>query len=72
MSASASRFGSGAFSRYVTAADLGSAVGPLIGWMVVAELGDPMWSLALGGACYLLAVLAISGKQKNVVGLGIW
>ncbi|MCZ6616784.1 MAG: hypothetical protein O7E57_01525, partial [Gammaproteobacteria bacterium] len=54
----ASRQGPAAFARYVTASDFGSASGPLLGWLVVAWLGDPGLSLGLGGICYLLAVSA--------------
>lgn len=52
----ASREGSAAFARYVTASDFGSACGPLLGWLVVAWLGDPGLSLGLGGILYLLAI----------------
>ena len=52
----ASRQGSAAFARYVTASDFGSACGPLLGWLVVAWLSDPGLSLGLGGILYLLAM----------------
>ncbi|TDJ39584.1 MAG: MFS transporter [Gammaproteobacteria bacterium] len=52
----ASRQGSAAFARYVTASDFGSACGPLLGWLVVAWLSDPGLSLGLGGILYLLAI----------------
>jgi len=54
----ASRHGSGPFARYVTASDFGSASGPLVGWLVVAWLGDPALSLGLGGMIYLAAMAA--------------
>lgn len=54
----ASRHGSAAFARYVTASDFGSACGPLLGWLVVAWLTDPGLSLGLGGILYVLAILA--------------
>ena len=54
----ASRQGSAAFARYVTASDFGSASGPLLGWLVVAWLDNPGLSLGLGGVLYLLAVAA--------------
>ncbi|MCZ6854078.1 MAG: MFS transporter [Gammaproteobacteria bacterium] len=53
----ASRHGSSAFARYVTASDFGSACGPLLGWLVVAWLDDPGLSLGLGGILYLLAMM---------------
>ncbi len=58
VSGTASRLGSAAFARYVTASDFGSATGPLVGWLVVAWLGDPGLSLGLGGILYLLAIAA--------------
>ena len=60
VAATASRMGSGAFARYVTASDLGSASGPLTGWLAVAWLGDPAWSLAIGGVVYLVGVAVTS------------
>ncbi len=54
----ASRQGSAAFARYVTASDFGSASGPLLGWLVVAWLSEPGLSLGLGGTLYLLAMAA--------------
>ena len=62
LAGSASRFGSGAFSRYVTLADLGSAVGPILGWLVVGWLGDPLISLGLGGVTYLLVAFGVRKK----------
>jgi MFS family permease len=45
-------------ARYVTASDLGAAVGPMLGW-VAPQLGLPMQvSLVCGGALYAVAVLA--------------
>jgi hypothetical protein len=55
----ASKLGSGAYARYVTASDLGAATGPLLGWVVVALFNDPFYSLAIGGACFLLGTAAL-------------
>lgn len=62
LAGSASRLGSGAFARYVTLADLGAAVGPLVGWLVVAWLNDPLLSLGLGGLIYIGVVYAVRQK----------
>jgi hypothetical protein len=63
LAASASQLGSGAFAQYVTLADLGSAVGPIVGWLVVGWLGDPLLSLGLGGLCYLGAAFGVRRKK---------
>ena len=60
LAGTAGALGSGAFARYVTANDLGSAVGPLLGWFVVDAFAEPSWSLALGGLVYLLAVVVLA------------
>ncbi len=53
----ASRFGSAYFSRYVTAADFGSACGPLFGWIAVDSLGQETAGLWIGGGFYLIAAV---------------
>lgn len=53
LAGTASRFGAGAFARYVTLSDLGSATGPLLGWLVVEWLSSPLFSVGLGGVVYL-------------------
>jgi hypothetical protein len=55
----ASRLGSGAYARYVTASDFGAAAGPLLGWIVVAALGDPLYSIAIGGVLFLASLGAL-------------
>ncbi len=59
----ASRLGSGIFARYVTVADLGSAVGPILGWLVVGWMNDPLISLGIGGATYLLVAFGVRIKM---------
>lgn len=46
--------GPGAFARYVTAADFGSAVGPVVGWVVLDWLDVTTVGLTMGGVCYLV------------------
>jgi hypothetical protein len=53
LAGTASRIGPGAFARYVTLSDLGSATGPLVGWLVVGWLDNPLFSVGLGGAVFL-------------------
>jgi len=65
LAGTAGALGSGAFARYVTASDLGSATGPLLGWFVVDAFADPSWSLALGGLTYLLAVVALARPART-------
>jgi hypothetical protein len=55
----ASKLGSGAYARYVTASDFGAASGPLLGWIVVALFQDPFYALAIGGGCFLLGTGAL-------------
>jgi len=59
VAATASRLGSGAYARYVTASDLGSASGPLLGWGVVAVTSDPFHSIAIGGVVFALTTLVV-------------
>ena len=51
----ASRFGSAYFSRYVTAADFGSACGPVFGWLALDYLGQETAGLLIGGVLYVAA-----------------
>jgi hypothetical protein len=55
LAGTASRFGSAYFSRYVTAADLGSACGPLLGWVALDYWGQETAGLLIGGVLYLAA-----------------
>ena len=63
LAGAASRFGSGAFARYVTLVDLGSAVGPIVGWLAVEWLDNPLLSLGLGGAVYLVVAFLTNLPQ---------
>ena len=57
ISASVSAHGSAAYARYVTAGDIGSAAGPLLGWIAVDLFGYAAIGLLLGAAVYLAAAL---------------
>jgi hypothetical protein len=50
VSASVSARGSPAYARYVTAGDIGSATGPLLGWIAVDLFGYAAVGLPLGRA----------------------
>jgi predicted MFS family arabinose efflux permease len=52
-----SRFGSRAYSRYVTAADIGAAAGPFVGWLALDVAGVPAVGLLMGGACYVASAV---------------
>ncbi len=69
VAATASKLGSGAYARYVTASDLGSASGPLLGWFIVDRWQDPSISIAVGGIMFLCAAfIAYSPSQKSIDG----
>jgi predicted MFS family arabinose efflux permease len=50
--------GSGTYAKVATATDIGSALGPLLGWMGI-ELARSAAVLWLGGGLYLLAAVAV-------------
>ena len=61
-----SRYGSAAFSRYVTAADFGAAAGPLVGWWAVDLIGVDTAGIAIGGGLYVtVAVLALVALKER-------
>jgi MFS family permease len=49
----ASQLGSARFARYVTAADIGSAAGPLLAWVALERFDAPTIGLMLGAACFV-------------------
>ena len=49
--------GSKRYARLATAMDLGSAVGPVVGWTAVGLLFSSRWTFLIGTACYLLGLL---------------
>jgi MFS family permease len=55
----ASSFGSGVYSKYVTALDFGAAAGPLVAWVLVAHFGDPFLPLAAAGAVSASTLMAV-------------
>ncbi|MGH1490111.1 MAG: MFS transporter [Acidimicrobiales bacterium] len=50
--------GSGVLARYVTAADLGAAAGPLVGWIALDLFDQRTLGLAIGAAIYGAAAVA--------------
>jgi len=63
-----SKLGSGPFARYVTANDLGSAVGPLLAWIVIDQFKDPSYALALGGIVFVVSCLLTPHSIANSSG----
>ncbi len=59
--------GSVSFSRFMTAADLGAAVGPIVGWVTIAQLNSADAVFAFGAVLYLLAAVAGSGSRGTAV-----
>lgn len=61
--------GSGAFARYVTAADFGAACGPMMGWLAIDWLGLPSMGMAIGavfyGVCAVVLGLAPVGFGES-------
>jgi predicted MFS family arabinose efflux permease len=53
----ASRLGAAAFSRYVTAVDVGAAAGPLIAWAALDRFALAEVGLLLGAVFYAAALL---------------
>ncbi|MDP6376202.1 MAG: MFS transporter [Pseudomonadales bacterium] len=47
---------SAAYARYVTANDLGSALGPLLGWWLIDLYAEPGLALVAGGVAYLVNI----------------
>lgn len=63
----AGRQGSKTLARYATASDLGSASGPVIGWIALGVFDERTIALAIGAAVYgLSAVVALRFLQKVV------
>ncbi len=50
--------GAASFSRMVTASDVGSASGPLIGWIAIDRAGSPDAVFAIGAALYAVATVS--------------
>ena len=48
--------GSGSFARLMTAADLGAATGPLLGWSAIDRVGSPAAVFAIGAGLYAIAL----------------
>ncbi|MCE5276492.1 MAG: MFS transporter [Planctomycetaceae bacterium] len=58
LSAEAGRFGSRAFAAYATAADFGSATGPLLIWSLLEKMESPDIAFAVGAALFALGTAA--------------
>ncbi len=56
--------GSASFSRVMTAADLGAASGPLIGWLAIERVGSPDVVFAIGAGLYAVATVAAIAQRR--------
>jgi predicted MFS family arabinose efflux permease len=67
-SAEAGRRGSKTYALYASASDLGSALGPVLGWTIFEVISSPVAVFAIGSIFYMLAALlskkAFSGNRK--------
>jgi MFS family permease len=52
--------GSRIYSRYVSAADVGAATGPLLGWSALELIAEPTLGLILGAAFFAVATLVMT------------
>ncbi len=46
------------FAQFVSAADLGAATGPIVGWLAIERVGSPEAVFLLGAALYLIALVS--------------
>ncbi len=46
------------FAQFVSAADLGAATGPIVGWLAIERAGSPEAVFLLGAALYLVALVS--------------
>ena len=67
MNAEASRCGSKAYARYVSAEDGGSAAGPLLGWALVGASGHPAVPFACALGFFLVGVVVAFGRLARHV-----
>ena len=57
LTAEAGRRGSRAYASFATASDIGSALGPVIGWTIFEFIGSPLIIFLAGGALYAAAAV---------------
>ncbi len=56
--------GSASFARVMTAADLGAASGPLIGWLAIERVGSPDVVFAIGAVLYSVATVTAAVRRR--------
>ncbi len=56
--------GSASFSRVMTAADLGAASGPLVGWIAIERAGSPDAVFAIGAVLYAVATITAIARRR--------
>ena len=57
--------GSASFSRLMTAADLGAATGPLVGWLAIERVGSAEVVFAIGAVLYAVATVTALGRRRS-------
>ena len=57
--------GSGHFAQLATAADLGAAAGPLIGWLAIERVGSAEAVFVIGAALYGVAALTVLVRPRT-------
>lgn len=57
--------GSSRFADMATASDLGAAIGPLVGWIVIDRLGSPDAVFTIGATLYAIAALSAVRKRQS-------
>ena len=60
--------GSASFSRLMTAADLGAATGPLVGWLAIERVGSAEIVFAIGAALYAVATVTVFARRRRGAG----
>lgn len=56
--------GPASFTRVMTAADLGAASGPLIGWLAIEHAGSPDVVFAIGAGLYAVATITAIARRR--------
>ena len=57
--------GAASFARFMTAMDLGAAIGPIIGWLAISYVGNAAAVFAIGTFLYVVAAVASRLERKQ-------
>ena len=61
----ASLLGSRSYAGFATASDFGAAIGPLLGWIGISAVADPLFVFIFGGALFAIATLLPMSKETT-------